>query len=118
MAQSRVVICGVGLIGGSFALALKKSALALRRDLQVVGMGRTRAPLEQALRLGVIDASATDWASALDGADLVLLGMPVGQMPAVMDALAPHLRPHTIVTDGGSTKSDVVAAARAARPTT
>jgi prephenate dehydrogenase len=114
MAQSRVVICGVGLIGGSFALALKKSALALRRDLQVVGMGRTRAPLEQALRLGVIDAIATDWASALDGADLVLLGMPVGQMPAVMDALAPHLRPHTIVTDGGSTKSDVVAAARAA----
>jgi prephenate dehydrogenase len=77
-------------------------------------MGRTRAPLEQALRLGVIDAIATDWASALDGADLVLLGMPVGQMPAVMDALAPHLRPHTIVTDGGSTKSDVVAAARAA----
>jgi prephenate dehydrogenase len=114
MAQSKIVICGVGLIGGSFALALKKSALALRRDLQVVGMGRTRAPLEQALGLGVIDAIATDWASALDGADLVLLGMPVGQMPAVMSALAPHLQPHTIVTDGGSTKSDVVAAARAA----
>ena len=114
MAQSRVVICGVGLIGGSFALALKKSALALRRDLQVVGLGRTRAPLEQALQLGVIDAIATDWASALDGADLVLLGMPVGQMPAVMQALAPHLQPHTIVTDGGSTKSDVVAAARVA----
>ena len=114
MAQSKIVICGVGLIGGSFALALKKSALALRRDLQVVGMGRTRAPLEQALRRGVIDAIATDWASALDGADLVLLGMPVGQMPAVMNDLAPHLQPHTIVTDGGSTKSDVVAAARAA----
>ena len=114
MAQSRVVVCGVGLIGGSFALALKKSALALRRDLQVVGMGRTRAPLEQALRLGVIDAIATDWASALDGADLVLLGMPVGQMPVVMSALVPHLQSHTIVTDGGSTKSDVVAAARAA----
>ncbi len=114
MAQSKIVICGVGLIGGSFALALKKSALALGQDLQVVGMGRTRAPLEQARRLGVIDAIATDWASALDGADLVLLGMPVGQMPAVMNALAPHLQPRTIVTDGGSTKSDVVAAARAA----
>jgi prephenate dehydrogenase len=62
----------------------------------------------------VIDAIATDWASALDGADLVLLGMPVGQMPAVMRAMASHLQPHTIVTDGGSTKSDVVAAARAA----
>jgi len=114
MVQSKIVICGVGLIGGSFALALKKSALAIRQDLQVVGMGRTRAPLEQARHLGVIDAIANDWASALDGADLVLLGMPVGQMPAVMQALAPHLQPHTIVTDGGSTKSDVVAAARAA----
>jgi len=114
MVQSKIVICGVGLIGGSFALALKKSALAIRQDLQVVGMGRTRAPLEQARHLGVIDAIATDWASALDGADLVLLGMPVGQMPAVMQVLAPHLQPHTIVTDGGSTKSDVVAAARAA----
>lgn len=113
MPQSKIVVCGVGLIGGSFALALRKAAQALRRDLQVVGMGRTRAPLEQALRLGVIDAIATDWASALDGADLVLLGMPVGQMAAVMGALAPHLQPHTIVTDGGSTKSDVVAAARA-----
>ena len=77
-------------------------------------MGRTRAPLEQALQLGVIDTIATDWASALDGADLILLGMPVGQMEAVMRALAPQLQPHTIVTDGGSTKSDVVAAARAA----
>jgi prephenate dehydrogenase len=114
MPQSRIVICGVGLIGGSFALALKKAARVLGRDLLVVGMGRTRAPLEQALQLGVIDAIATDWASALDGADLVLLGMPVGQMAAVMASLAPHLQAHTIVTDGGSTKSDVVAAARAA----
>jgi prephenate dehydrogenase len=114
MTKSKIVICGVGLIGGSFALAVRKSALALRQDLQVVGMGRTRAPLEQALGLGVIDAIATDWSSALDDADLVLLGMPVGQMPAVMKALVPHLPPHTIVTDGGSTKSDVVAAARAA----
>jgi len=114
MPRSKIVICGVGLIGGSFALALKKSAQTLGRELQVVGMGRTREPLERALRLGVIDTIATDWASALDGADLVLLGMPVGQMAAVMQAMAPHLRPNTIVTDGGSTKSDVVAAARAA----
>jgi prephenate dehydrogenase len=110
----KVVVCGVGLIGGSFALALK-SALAGRHGCpRIVGMGRTRTPLEQALQLGVIDEIATDWASALAGADLVLLGMPVGQMPAVMQALVPHLEPQTIVTDGGSTKSDVVAAARAA----
>lgn len=110
---SKVVICGVGLIGGSFALACK-AALGRRSDVRFVGMGRTRAPLAQALQLGVIDAIATDWASALAGADLVVLGMPVGQMPAVMRALMPHLEPQTIVTDGGSTKSDVVAAARAA----
>jgi prephenate dehydrogenase len=52
--------------------------------------------------------------SALKGADLVLLGMPVGQMLPVMQAMAPHLEPQTLVTDGGSTKSDVVAVARAA----
>jgi len=110
---SKVVICGVGLIGGSFALACK-AALGRRSGVRFVGMGRTRAPLEQALQLGVIDEIATDWASALAGADLVVLGMPVGQMPAVMRALVPHLEPQTIVTDGGSTKSDVVAAARTA----
>ncbi|MDP1654125.1 MAG: prephenate dehydrogenase/arogenate dehydrogenase family protein [Rhodocyclaceae bacterium] len=113
MAESKVVVCGVGLIGGSFALAVM-SALAGRHAVQIVGMGRTRAPLEQALQLGVIDEIGTDWASALQGADLVLLGMPVGQMLPVMQALVPHLEPQTIVTDGGSTKADVVAAARTA----
>lgn len=111
--KSKVVVCGVGLIGGSFALAIK-SVLAGRRCPHILGMGRTRAPLEQALQLGVIDAIGTDWKSALQGADLVLLGMPVGQMLPVMQAMVPHLEPHTLVTDGGSTKSDVVAAARAA----
>ena len=106
----KIVVCGVGLIGGSFALALK-SAGAVR---EVIGIGRSRESLETALGLGVIDAIATDWGDALDGADLVLLGMPVGQMPVVMAALAPHLGPETLVTDGGSTKADVVAAARAA----
>ena len=107
---NKVVVCGVGLIGGSFALALKAAGVVG----QVVGLGRTRAALEQAQQLGVIDGIAKDWKEALDGADLVLLGMPVGQMPAVMTALAPHLGPSTIVTDAGSTKQDVAAAARAA----
>jgi prephenate dehydrogenase len=106
----KVVVCGVGLIGGSFALA-QKSTLAVRR---IVGIGRTPQPLIQARELRVIDEIAPDWATALKGADLVLLGMPVGQMPAVMQSLVPHLEPQTVVTDGGSTKSDVVAAARAA----
>jgi len=106
---SKVVVCGVGLIGGSFALALKEAGAV--KD--VVGFGRTRAPLDEAIRLGVIDRIGSDWAEAAD-ADLVLLGMPVGQMEPVMRALAPHLGAQTIVTDGGSTKSDVVASARVA----
>ena len=106
---NKVVVCGVGLIGGSFALALKAAGVVG----QVVGLGRTRAPLEQAQQLGVIDGIAKDWKEALDGADLVLLGMPVGQMPAVMTALVQHLGPNTVITDAGSTKQDVSAAAHA-----
>ena len=105
----KVIVCGVGLIGGSFALALKAAGVVR----EVVGFGRTRAPLEEALRLGVIDRIGENWGEAAD-ADLVLLGMPVGQMEPVMHAIRPHLGPHALVTDGGSTKSDVVAAARAA----
>ncbi len=107
---NKLVVCGVGLIGGSFALGLKAAGAVG----EVVGLGRTPAPLAEAQRLGVIDRVASDWADALDGTDLVLLAMPVGQMAPVLAALAPHLSSTTIVTDGGSTKSDVVAAARAA----
>ena len=110
----QIVVCGIGLIGGSFALAQKSALASVANGRHIVGIGRTRAPLEKALQLGVIDEIAADWASALKGADLVLLGMPVGQMLSVMQALAPHLEPQTLVTDGGSTKSDVAAAARIA----
>jgi len=106
---NKVIVCGVGLIGGSFALALK-AAGAVK---EVVGFGRSRAPLEDALRLGVIDRIGDDWAEAAS-ADLVLLAMPVGQMAPVMYALEPYIGEATVVTDGGSTKSDVVVAARAA----
>lgn len=99
----RVVVCGVGLIGGSFALALKRAGLARK----VVGMGRRRQTLVEALELGIVDEMAGDWGVALDGADLVLLAMPVGQMAAVMSAMAPHLGPRALVTDAGSTKADV-----------
>jgi prephenate dehydrogenase len=107
MKLGKVVIAGVGLIGGSFALALKEAG-AVR---EVVGIGRTRAALEQARALGVIDAIAEDWKDALKGADLVLLAMPVGGMEAAMKALFPHLEAHTVLTDAGSTKRDVLKAA-------
>jgi len=100
----KLVVCGVGLIGGSFALALRKK----KKVSHVVGIGRSQESLERAQTLGVIDEIAPDWASALDGADFVLLAMPVGQTDAVMEAMAPHLRAPTIVTDAGSTKHDVM----------
>lgn len=108
MKLRKVVICGVGLIGGSFALALK----AAGRVDEIAGMGRRASALQEALALGVIDRSTSDWAEALNGADLVFLAVPVGQMQAVMQAMAPHLEAGTLVTDAGSTKSDVVAVAR------
>lgn len=106
----KVVVCGVGLIGGSFALAVKAAATGVA--CQIVGMGRSQASLDEALRRGVIDRSGGDWGEALAGADLVLLAVPVGQMEPVMRQLAPHLEPQTLLTDGGSTKQDVIAAAR------
>ena len=101
-----VVIFGVGLIGGSFALALKAAGAAQR----VIGLGRGRANLERALELGVIDEACDDPA-VVAAADLVLIATPVGQMGAVMGAIAPHLGADTVVTDGGSTKQDVAALA-------
>lgn len=104
----KLVVVGVGLIGGSFALAARRANAVAR----VVGVGRSRANVERARALGVIDAAAA--ADAVHGADLVFLAMPVGQTAAVLAEIAPHLGADTVVTDAGSTKSDVVAAARAA----
>jgi prephenate dehydrogenase len=104
-----LVVVGVGLIGGSFALDLKQRGLVER----VTGIGRSRANLETALNLGIIDAIGADLASAAVSADLILLAAPVGAMPALFAALAPVLPPTCVVTDAGSTKQDVIAAARA-----
>ncbi|MFA7292419.1 MAG: prephenate dehydrogenase/arogenate dehydrogenase family protein [Rhodocyclaceae bacterium] len=106
----KVVIFGVGLIGGSFALALK----AAGEVEEVVGFGRSIATLTQALELGVIDRLGVNLGQEISDADLVLIATPVGQMPEIMARIAPYLGPDTVVTDGGSTKSDVVAAARTA----
>ena len=104
----KLVVFGVGLIGGSFALALKKR----RAVAHVVGVGRSRANLLAARRLGVIDEIATDPARAVKDADLVLLAVPLGQTRAVLALIAPHLAPHTVVSDAGSTKRDVIDSAR------
>ena len=104
----KLVVFGVGLIGGSFALALRRGGNAAH----VVGVGRSRNNLDDALRLGIIDEAATDAARAVNGADFVMLATPVGQMEALLAVIAPHLSSNAVITDGGSTKQDVVAYAR------
>ncbi|MBN4666931.1 prephenate dehydrogenase/arogenate dehydrogenase family protein [Pandoraea nosoerga] len=110
MRVNRLVICGVGLIGGSLARALKAAGAVG----EVVGVGRSEASLARARELGVIDRAATSMAQAVPGADIVVLAAPVAQTPALLAAIRPHLGGGTLVTDAGSTKSDAVAAARAA----
>ncbi len=105
----KLAVIGVGLIGGSFALALKRAG-AVRR---VVGAGRGAANLEHALARGIIDEAARDPGTAVAGADFVLVATPVGAMEAVFAGIAPALERGAIVTDGGSTKVSVIAAARA-----
>lgn len=106
----KIVIFGAGLIGGSFALGLK----AAEAVEEVVGFGRTPATLKAAQALGVIDRAGINPAHEVGDADLILIATPVAQMPEILARIEPYLGPETIVTDGGSTKTDVVAAARAA----
>ena len=107
-AFNKLVIIGVGLIGGSFALAVRKAGLVNH----IVGIGRSQENMHLALERGVIDEITDDFAVALKQADLVLLAMPMGQTTRIMAQIAPHLQASTIITDAGSTKQDVVAAAR------
>jgi prephenate dehydrogenase len=109
-ALKKIVIVGVGLIGGSFALGLRKAGAVER----VVGVGRSAASLQRAQQLGLIDVATTSMAEALQDADLVLLSIPVAQTEAVLTAIKPHLSLNTVVTDAGSIKTEVIAAARRA----
>ena len=106
----RVAVIGVGLIGGSFALGLKAAGACGT----VVGVGRNPANMRVATELGIIDAIETDAARAVRGADLVLVATPVAQFAGLFARIVPALEPSALVMDAGSTKQDVVAAARAA----
>jgi prephenate dehydrogenase len=104
----RLVIVGVGLIGASFGLALRRAGAVDR----IVGVGRTRANLETARQVGAIDEIQEDLHDAVRGAELVMLAPPVGQTPRVLAQLEPVLERGTVVTDAGSTKESVIIAAR------
>ena len=103
----KLAVIGVGLIGGSFALALKHA----KSVSHVIGVGRNAANLKLARERGIIDAIAPDPGAAAREADLVLVATPVAQFPAVFSSLAES---KALITDGGSTKRDVIAAARKA----
>ena len=106
----KIALFGVGLIGGSFALALKKAGVVG----EVTGVGRTASVLTRAHELGIIDTIATSVEEAVKDTDLIMIAAPVAQTESILRMIAPHLQPTTVITDAGSTKSDVVAAARAA----
>jgi prephenate dehydrogenase len=113
MAMAKLVVVGVGLIGGSLALALREAGAVGT----VVGVGRSQANLDAARARGIVDrAHRVDgaWMAEVADADVVLLAAPVAQFPALFATLAPKLGARTVVTDAGSSKADVVAAARAA----
>ncbi|MEW6688761.1 MAG: prephenate dehydrogenase/arogenate dehydrogenase family protein [Pseudomonadota bacterium] len=107
MRFGKVAVIGVGLIGGSFGLALKRARLCGR----VVGAGRGKANLRRALRLGAIDSIAA-LEHAVSDADLVFVSTPVSHFEKIFREIRPALKPSAIVTDAGSTKRGVVAAAR------
>ncbi len=108
MLFERVAIIGVGLIGGSFALALKAAGACGH----VVGAGRNAANVKLALERGILDSIAPDAVAAAHGADLVLVAAPVAQFPRIFREISSVLNPKTVITDAGSTKRDVVAAAK------
>jgi prephenate dehydrogenase len=104
----KLVIFGVGLIGGSVALALKQAGSAA----QIIGVGRSSKSLQTAVDLGVIDIASSNVADAIKDADIVLIAAPVAQTPAILTAIKPHLSATTVITDAGSTKSDVLISAK------
>ena len=113
MAQfKQVTIVGLGLIGGSLGMAIRRRRLARR----VVGLSRTMKTARLAKRLGAIDAGTTDAGHAVKDADLVIIATPVGTIVPQAVRLAKLMRPGAILTDVGSTKAGIVAALERALP--
>ena len=102
-----LAVVGVGLIGGSFAAAARASGAAR----QILGTGRDRASLQRALELGLIDKAVT-LPQALEEADMVMLATPVGAAASLLETIQPLLGANTVLTDAGSTKLELVHAAR------
>lgn len=105
---NKLCIIGVGLIGGSLALALKQAGYCK----SIIGTGRNEDRLAKAKELGIIDEFTTDMAEAVKDADVVFVSVPMGAMSTVFDQISEHLKSGAIVTDGGSAKQTVIADAK------
>ena len=106
----KLVIIGVGLIGGSLARALKQAG----EVREVIGVGRHRDHLQQAIDLGVIDKMEMSLPQATRDADMIVVATPVGELAAIFKQIAPALSANAILTDVGSVKGSVVTAAQTA----
>jgi prephenate dehydrogenase len=110
--MQRVLIVGLGLIGGSIGLALRRWSeerkVDGRKPLEVLGFDPNLDHQRAAEKLGAVDKGAWDLAKAARESDIVVLATPVNAMRDVMEDLVPHLRPDTIIVDTGSTKSQVL----------
>ena len=109
---ARLTVAGVGLIGGSLALAAREAGLVG----EVVGFGRSKSNLELARERGIVDRFEREPAAAVAGADAVLLAAPIGACAALAEAFRPHVGPRTLLTDVGSVKGTVVEALEARWP--
>ena len=105
---NQLSVIGCGLIGGSFALALKRAGIVRR----VVGYSKSPSTTERARKLGVIDQAAESALLAVSGADIVLIAVPVAATETTLKAIRDLVEPGMLVMDVGSTKRDVVDAAR------
>ena len=103
----RLVVVGVGLLGGSVALAARASGVAR----EIVGVGRDRQRLEGPLRAGLVDRIATDVAAGVDGADCVVLAATVGANERLLESIWARVPAGALLTDVGSTKRRIVTAA-------
>ncbi len=101
-------VIGCGLMGGSFALALKRAGLVKR----VIGYSKSPSTTEKAKKLGVIDQVAESALLAVSGSDIVLIAVPVAATEATFKAIRHLIEPGVLIMDVGSTKRDVVDAAR------
>jgi len=107
----KLVVVGVGLIGASCALAVRQASAVG----EIVGVGRSRSNLDRALARGIVDRAimlGDDWMGEVRSADFVLIAIPVAQYRETFAALAPVLPHNAVLADAGSTKQDVVLAAR------